>query len=230
MAGWNPIATTPREVGRPLLLYPRPRPVYEQQSEGPLLDLTDPAVKRMIRLAKTRGYVTSDELNAVLPPEEFTREQIEDVLGQLYEMGITVVEAEEDEESLPAAAAEGQGKSAENSQLAALAIYISVFEGCWDGRGWRTSIGRPCKPTHWMPMPSPPRQIGRRPLPVWVGETGASSWAQFILKFIVSHPAVTCAIPATTRVDHVRENMAAAAGTLPDEALRRRMATYVQEL
>jgi len=53
---------------------------------------------------------------------------------------------------------------------------------------------------------------------------------QFILKFIVSHPAVTCAIPATTRVDHMRENMAAATGIILDEALRRRMADYVRQL
>src|SRR5262245_1777319 len=56
------------------------------------------------------------------------------------------------------------------------------------------------------------RHFQRRSLPKWVAETGASSWAQFILKFIISHPAISCAIPATTRVDHVRENMAAAAG------------------
>ena len=74
------------------------------------------------------------------------------------------------------------------------------------------------------------RQIERKPLPAWAAETGAASWAQFILKFIVSHPAVTCVIPATTRVDHVRENMAAATGTLPDEGLRRRMADYVRQL
>jgi diketogulonate reductase-like aldo/keto reductase len=74
------------------------------------------------------------------------------------------------------------------------------------------------------------RQIERHPLPKWIAETGASSWAQFILKFIVSHPAVTCAIPATTRVDHVRENMAAATGMLPDEALRRRMVDHVRQL
>jgi diketogulonate reductase-like aldo/keto reductase len=74
------------------------------------------------------------------------------------------------------------------------------------------------------------RQLQRQPLPNWIAETGASSWAQFILKFIVSHPAVTCAIPATTRVDHVRENIAAAAGMLPDEALRRRMADHVRRL
>jgi diketogulonate reductase-like aldo/keto reductase len=74
------------------------------------------------------------------------------------------------------------------------------------------------------------RQIERRPLPKWAAETGAANWAQFILKFIVSHPAVTCAIPATTRVDHVRENMAAATGPLPEEALRRRMADHVRQL
>ncbi|HET9904332.1 MAG TPA: aldo/keto reductase [Xanthobacteraceae bacterium] len=74
------------------------------------------------------------------------------------------------------------------------------------------------------------RQIGRRPLPPWAAEIGAKSWAQFLLKFIISHPAVTCAIPATTRVDHVRENMEAARGPLPDEPLRRRMADYVRSL
>ena len=74
------------------------------------------------------------------------------------------------------------------------------------------------------------RRLARHPLPAWAGEAGASSWAQFLLKFIVSHPAVTCAIPATTSVDHVRENMAAATGVMPDEALRRRMADYVRQL
>jgi diketogulonate reductase-like aldo/keto reductase len=74
------------------------------------------------------------------------------------------------------------------------------------------------------------RHLQHRPLPKWVSETGASSWAQFILKFIISHPAVNCAIPATTRVSHVRENMAAATGALPDEALRGRMAEYVRQL
>ncbi len=77
----------------------------EQTSDGPLLDLTDAAVKRMIKLAKKRGYVTYDELNEVLPSEEFSSEQIEDVLGQLSEMGINVVEAEEAEEGQPAGAA-----------------------------------------------------------------------------------------------------------------------------
>ena len=68
------------------------------------------------------------------------------------------------------------------------------------------------------------RRLEGEPLPGWAGEIGAASWAQAILKFTLSHPAVTVAIPATTRVDHVRENLAAAAGDLPDAALRERMA------
>jgi RNA polymerase primary sigma factor len=67
-------------------------------TDGPLLDLTDQAVKRMIKLAKKRGYVTYDELNEVLPSEEFSSDQIEDIYGQLSEMGINVIESEEQTE------------------------------------------------------------------------------------------------------------------------------------
>ena len=74
------------------------------------------------------------------------------------------------------------------------------------------------------------RQMERHPLPNWAGEAGATSWAQFLLKFIISHPAVTCAIPATTRVDHVRENLACARSPLPDAKLRQRMADHVARL
>src|SRR5690606_13644348 len=74
------------------------------------------------------------------------------------------------------------------------------------------------------------RQLQRHPLPPWAAETGCTSWAQFALKFVVSHPAITCAIPATSRVDHVRENMSVARGPMPDAALRQRMATYVAGL
>ena len=69
-----------------------------------------------------------------------------------------------------------------------------------------------------------------QPLPGWAAEIGCTSWAQVLLKFILSHPAVTCAIPATTRADHVQENMAAAAEPLPDAALRARMAGDVEAL
>ncbi len=70
----------------------------------------------------------------------------------------------------------------------------------------------------------------RHPMPAWAAEIDCANWAQIILKFIVSHPAVTCAIPATTRVDHVRENMGAAQGRLPDESMRRRIADHVAAL
>lgn len=60
-------------------------------------------------------------------------------------------------------------------------------------------------------------------LPDFARELGATTWAQLILKFVVAHPAVTCAIPATTSVAHVRENLAAASGPMPDEAMRERI-------
>ena len=66
-----------------------------ENTDGPLLDLSDAAVKRMIKAAKKRGFVTYAELNAVLPSEEVNSEQIEDILAMLNEMGINVVEAEE---------------------------------------------------------------------------------------------------------------------------------------
>ena len=70
----------------------------ETSTDGPLLDLTDTAVKKFIKQAKARGYVTMDELNKVLPSEEVTSEAIEDTLAMLSEMGVNVVEAEEDAE------------------------------------------------------------------------------------------------------------------------------------
>jgi len=73
-------------------------------------------------------------------------------------------------------------------------------------------------------------ELEGKPLPPWAGEIGCQNWAQFLLKFIISHPAVTCAIPATSNVDHVRENMAAARGPLPDAAMRQRMIEYVSGL
>jgi diketogulonate reductase-like aldo/keto reductase len=75
------------------------------------------------------------------------------------------------------------------------------------------------------------RRLARHPVPAWAAsELGATSWAQVILKFIVSHPAVTCVVPATTQVAHVQENLAAAGGRLPDAALRQRIAAHLQEL
>jgi diketogulonate reductase-like aldo/keto reductase len=74
------------------------------------------------------------------------------------------------------------------------------------------------------------RAVQRKRLPAWAAEVGCANWPEFLLKFIVSHPAVTCAIPATSRVDHVRENMGAARGRLPDAAQRARMAAAVAAL
>src|SRR6201996_6303690 len=70
----------------------------EQDAETTLLDVTAAGVKRLIAKGKERGYITFDELNAVLPPEHNSSEQIEDVMSMLSEMGIQVVESEESEE------------------------------------------------------------------------------------------------------------------------------------
>ncbi|CAG1012480.1 Aldo-keto reductase YhdN [Burkholderiaceae bacterium] len=69
--------------------------------------------------------------------------------------------------------------------------------------------------------------VRKRPLPAWATEIDCVNWAQLLLKFVVSHPAVTCAIPATTSVAHVRENLGAARGRLPGEAMRRRISDLV---
>jgi diketogulonate reductase-like aldo/keto reductase len=71
----------------------------------------------------------------------------------------------------------------------------------------------------------------RHPLPAWAeAEAGSTSWAQLLLRFTVSHPAVTCAIPATTKVEHVRENLAAGAGDPLDAATRQKLADHIQSL
>ena len=74
------------------------------------------------------------------------------------------------------------------------------------------------------------RLFEHHPLPEWASEIDCTNWAQFFLKFIVSHPAVTCAIPATSRVDHMEENMGALYGRLPDPGMRERMVRYVESL
>lgn len=72
------------------------------------------------------------------------------------------------------------------------------------------------------------RRAKRHPMPAWAAEIDCTNWAQVLLKFIVSHPAVTCAIPATTRTDHVIANIGASYGRLPDEAMRKRIAAQVE--
>ena len=67
------------------------------------------------------------------------------------------------------------------------------------------------------------RSLAGTPLPEWAGELGCTTWAQALLKYVLGHPAVTCAIPGTSKPRHMRENCQAGAGTLPDAAMRRRM-------
>ena len=74
------------------------------------------------------------------------------------------------------------------------------------------------------------RSVKGRELPKWAAEFDCHSWAQFFLKFILSHPAVTCAIPATRNPTYLVDNMGAALGRLPDAAMRRRMAQYMRSL
>jgi RNA polymerase primary sigma factor len=89
-----------------------------ESPDSPLLDLSDAAVKRMIKLAKKRGYVTYDELNEVLPSEEVTSEQIEDTMAMLSDMGINVVDAEEAEGGEGEAAADaGGGGDSESDEM-----------------------------------------------------------------------------------------------------------------
>ncbi|MPZ12776.1 MAG: aldo/keto reductase, partial [Kiloniellaceae bacterium] len=74
------------------------------------------------------------------------------------------------------------------------------------------------------------RAFEDEPLPDWTGEIDCGNWPQFLLKFIVSHPAVSCTIPATSRIDHMRENMGALYGRLPDAEMRRRMIRHAESL
>ena len=70
-------------------------------------------------------------------------------------------------------------------------------------------------------------RVGRRPLPEWAKDIDCASWAEFFLKWVIAHPAVTCAIPATKRPQHMDENMRAGTGRLPDAAMRRRMQALI---
>ncbi len=69
------------------------------------------------------------------------------------------------------------------------------------------------------------KEISAKPLPAWAAEFDCHSWAQFLLKWIVAHPAVTCVIPATNNPQHLEDNMGAGVGRLPDAKTRARMAS-----
>jgi len=74
------------------------------------------------------------------------------------------------------------------------------------------------------------QRVANRTVPEWAAEFGVRTWAQFFLKFAASHPAITVVTPATSKVTHMLDNMAAARGRLPDEAERQRMVAYVDAL
>jgi diketogulonate reductase-like aldo/keto reductase len=74
------------------------------------------------------------------------------------------------------------------------------------------------------------RRVKGKPLPPWAAELGIDSWAQYFLKWIVSHPAVTCAIPGTAKAEHMRDNLGAGRDALADAAARKRMADYFDSL
>ena len=70
------------------------------------------------------------------------------------------------------------------------------------------------------------RKVGNRPLPDFAAEFGATSWAQFFLKFILSHPAVTAVIPGTDKPEYMIDNLKAGRGAMPDAAMRQRIVKY----
>ena len=74
------------------------------------------------------------------------------------------------------------------------------------------------------------KAFGDSQVPVWTAEFDCESWAQFMLKFVVSHPAVTCAIPGMSKAVHVEDNMGAGRGNLPDAEMRARQAEYFAKL
>ncbi len=74
------------------------------------------------------------------------------------------------------------------------------------------------------------QKVGDRPLPQWAAEFDCESWGQFFLKFVLSEPAVTCAIPGTAKMTYLEDNLGAARGRLPDPELRQRMITFYDSL
>jgi len=74
------------------------------------------------------------------------------------------------------------------------------------------------------------RRVRGKPVPEWAKEAGMATWAQYFLKWIVSHPAVTCTIPGTGKAEHLADNLAAGSGPLPGEALRTKMAEHFDSL
>jgi RNA polymerase primary sigma factor len=125
-------------------------PVVET-ADGPLLDLSDAAVKKMIKTAKKRGYVTIDELNGVLPDGEVSSDQIEDIYAMLNDMGINVIETDEVEE-----AEEGEDEP-EGGELTEAAT-TAIRSACICARWARSSC---CRARARLRLPSASRPAAR---------------------------------------------------------------------
>ncbi len=74
------------------------------------------------------------------------------------------------------------------------------------------------------------QRVRGREVPGWAAEAGMESWGRFFLKYVLAHPAVTCVIPGTSKPKHMRDNLGAGMGPLPDEALRKRMVSFIESL
>ena len=98
-----------------------------------------------------------------------------------------------------------------------------LLPACADS-GTAVIVNRPFSQGHLFP------RVKGKPLPGWAAEFDCATWAQFFLKFLLSHPAVTCVIPGTRRVEHLNDNLQAGRGRLPDAAMRRRMVQYLEQL
>ena len=131
----------------------------EEAAEAPLLDTLAAAIKKMVARGKERGYVTYDELNAALPPEQVSSEQIEDTMTMLSELGVNVVESEEAEEP---AASDGEDADGEPRAAAISTTRISAAPtircACICARWARSSC---CRARARSPSPSASRPAAR---------------------------------------------------------------------
>jgi aryl-alcohol dehydrogenase-like predicted oxidoreductase len=98
-----------------------------------------------------------------------------------------------------------------------------LLPACLDS-GTAVLVNRPFSQGHLFP------RVKGKPLPGWAAEFDCASWAQFFLKYLLAHPAVTCVIPGTRRVSHLKDNLGAGLGRLPDAAMRKRMTEYLSAL
>jgi diketogulonate reductase-like aldo/keto reductase len=120
----------------------------------------------------------------------------------------------------------------ENGDLDFVQIHYSIFDRSVEERILPTAADQGTAVLANMPFEKARlfEVVQGQPLPDFANEIGCENWAQFFLKYVISHPAITCAIPATTNPDHVVENLGAMSGPLPDQAMRTRMVQHMESL